>query len=135
MDQLPLDICNIIQQYKKDMELLTETPQHKNYISTILAEERNIIAKICALSFGHFATILRARDILEASVDLIEFYRESEFNWNQRHQIWGMQPTENPPACCAHIGYLVYQWLCLEGEQATVDGMVASCLLEKFALW
>ena len=129
MDVLPLDICNIIQQYKLDMELLTETPQHKNYVCTILAEERNIIAKICALSFGQY---LRAQDILEASMDLIEFYRESEMNWNQRHHIWGMQPSENPPVCCTHIGYLVYQWLCLEGA---VDGMVASCLLDKFALW
>ena len=126
---LPLEICNLIKQYKLDMELLTETPQHQNYISTILAEERNIIAKICALSYGQY---LRAKDILEASMDLIEFYRESEINWNQRHQIWGIQPTENPPTCCKHIGYLVYQWLCLESE---VDGMVVSCLLDKFALW
>ena len=135
MDELPLEVCKIIQQYKEDMELLTETPQAQHYICEILAEERNIIAKICALSFGHYATVLRAKDILEASVDLIEFYRESENNWNKRHAIWGLSPTENPPACCSHIGYLVYQWLCLEGERATVDGLIASCLLDKIALW
>ena len=91
MDELPLEVCKIIQQYKKDMELLTETPQAQHYICEILAEERNIIAKICALSFGHYATVLRAKDILEASVDLIEFYRESENNWNKRHAIWGLK--------------------------------------------
>ena len=135
MEKLPLDVCKIILQYKHDMELLTETPQAQHYISTILAEERNIIAKICALSFGHYATILRAKDILEASTDLIEFYRESENNWNMRHQIWGITPTENPPTCSEHIGYLVYQWLCIQGSNATVDGMVASSLLNKIALW
>ena len=135
MEKLPLDVCKIILQYKHDMELLTEPPQAQHYISTILAEERNIIAKICALSFGHYATILRAKDILEASTDLIEFYRESENNWNMRHQIWGLTPTENPPTCSEHIGYLVYQWLCNQGSNATVDGMVASSLLNKIALW
>ena len=135
MEKLPLDVCKIILQYKHDMDLLTETPQAQHYISTILAEERSIIVKICALSFGHYATILRAKDILEASVDLIDFYRESERNWNRRHQIWGITPTENPPMCDEHIGYLVYQGLCIQGENATVDGMVASSLLNKIALW
>ena len=134
MDKLPIDVCRIIQQYKEDFELLEQTPQVQHYICGILAE-RNIIAKICALSFGHYATILRAKDILEASTDLIEFYRESENNWNRRHAIWGIMPTENPPTCCSHIGYLVYQWLSIEGERATVDGLIASCLLDKIALW
>ena len=135
MEKLPFDVCKIILKYKEDMELLTETPQAQHYISTILAEERSIIAKICALSFGHYATILRAKDILETSVDLIDFYRESETNWNKRHAIWGLTPTESPPTCNQHVGYLVYQWLCLQGENATIDGMVASCLLDRFALW
>ena len=134
MDKLPIDVCRIIQQYKEDFELLEQTPQVQHYICGIHAE-RNIIAKICALSFGHYATILRAKDILEASTDLIDFYRESENNWNRRHAIWGIMPTENPPTCCSHIGYLVYQWLSLEGERATVDGLIASCLLDKIDLW
>ena len=78
MDKLPIDVCKIIQQYKEDFELLEQTPQVQHYICGILAEERNIIAKICALSFGHYATILRAKDILEASTDPIEFYRIRE---------------------------------------------------------
>ena len=135
MDDLPLDVCKIIRQYQEDMELLTDTPQVQHYICGILAEERNIIAKICALSFGQYSTILRAKDILEASTDLIEFYRESEKNWNRRHAVWGLRPTESPPTCNEHIGYLVYQWLCIEGERATVDGMIASCLLDRISLW
>ena len=81
METLPLDVCNIIQQYKLDFELFEEQPNPVHYVSTFLAEERKIITQICALSFGNLATILRARDILDASVDLIDFYREAEKNW------------------------------------------------------
>ena len=71
---LPLDICKIIEQYKVSMELLEDRPKPQHYVSKYLAEERQILTQICALSFGNLSTILRARDILEASVDLIDFY-------------------------------------------------------------
>ena len=135
MEALPLDICQIINKYKVSMELLEARPKPQHYISTFLAEERSIITQICALSYGSLATILRARDILEASVDLIEFYRSSERNWNAQHEVWGITPFENPPTCREHIGYLVYQWLCMQGENASLDGIAASCLLGKFCFW
>ena len=135
MDELPLDVCRIIDQYKLDMELLTATPNMQRYISTVLAEERNIIGKICALSYGSLPTILRAKDILEASVDLIDFYRDAETNWNKRHDVWGLTPIQNPPSCSNNIGYLVYQWLCLEGQQANMDCLVATGFLNKYTLW
>ena len=135
MEALPLDICKIIDQYKISMELLESRPQPHHYISKFLAEERHIITQICALSFGDMSTILRARDILEASVDLIDFYHETEQNWNAQHEVWGLTPYKNPPGLREHIGYLVYQWLCLQGENASLDGITASCLLGKFCFW
>jgi hypothetical protein len=135
METLPLDVCNIIQQYKLDFELFEEQPNPVHYVSTFLAEERKIITQICALSFGNLATILRARDILDASVDLIDFYREAEKNWEQRNAVWGMVALRNPPCCSNNIGYLVYKWLCLEGDNAGMDGFVATCLLNKFSFW
>ena len=135
MEALPLDICKIIDQYKVSMELLEARPQPQHYVSKFLAEERQIITQICALSFGNLAAILRARDVLEASVDLIDFYHEAEENWNAQHDVWGLTPVDNPPACREHIGYLVYQWLCLQGDNASLDGIAASCLLGKFCFW
>ena len=135
MDTLPLDVSNIIQQYKRDFELLEEQPNPEHYISSFPSYERKIITQICALSFGNLATILQARDILEASVDLIDFYREAETNWNQRNAVWGIVALHHPPCCQNHIGYLVYKWLCLEGENAGMDGFVATCLLNKFCFW
>ena len=132
MNDLPLVICNIIQKYKEAFELIDARPEPQHFVNTILADERSIIKKICALNF---ATILRARDILDASVDLIEFFMEAEKNWNKRHEIWDLVPTESPPSCKNNLGYLVYQWLCLEGPEATVDGLLAASLLDKFAMW
>ena len=135
MEALPLDICKIIDQYKVSMELLEARPKQHHYVCKFLAEERDMITQICALSFGNLATILRARDILEASVDLIDFYRESESNWNAQHDVWGLMACDSPPACREQIGYLVYQWSCLQGENASLDGIAASCLLGKFVFW
>ena len=135
MDCLPTDVSNIIYKFKRDMELLEGSPQPQHFISTFLEEERRIITMICALSFGQISTILRAREIIEASVDLIEFYRASEVNWNERHAVWGITPYETPPVCSNHIGYLVYQWLCLQEENVSLDGIAASCLLGKFCFW
>ena len=132
MDDLPLAICKIINQYKEAFELIDDQPEPEHFISRIFAEERNIIVKICALNF---ATILRARDILDASADLVQYYMEAEKNWNKRHEIWDIVPVENPPSCRNNLGYLVYQWLSLEGPEATVDGMLAANLLDRIALW
>ena len=81
MDDLPLDVCKIIHQYKRDMELFVQQPEAKYYISPFLEDERQIIKNICALRLGTLPTLLRVRDILEASVDLIDFYRERERIW------------------------------------------------------
>ena len=135
MDDLPLDVCKIIHQYKRDMELFVQQPEAKYYISPFLEDERQIIKNICALSLGTLPTLLRVRDILEASVDLIDFYRESERIWAARHKVWGLTPYAHPPSCGDHLGYVVYQWLSLQGSNGGLEGMVANCMLHKFCFW
>lgn len=135
MDSLPFDVVKIIDQYKLDMEMLMQRPDPSHYMCSFRAEERQILTQICTLSFGHLATVLRVRDILEASVDLIDFYRESERIWNCRHQIWGLTPYNTPPGCSDHLGYMVYKWLCLQSDRDGMDGVIASCIVNQFCFW
>ena len=132
MDALPTVIVKLIMSFKRDMDLLEDEPKPQYYVSPFLTDERKLITKITALCYGEIPTIMRARELLSACTDLGDFYRHSDANWYARHAIWGLTPIHPPPSCRNNLGYLVYQWLSLEGDQAEIDSLTAGLLFGRY---
>ena len=118
--------------YKRDMDLLIAEPKPQFYVSQFLTDERNLITKITALCYGEIPTIVRVREMLDACTDLKDFYQHSDDNWCARHAVWGLTPIHPPPACQNNLGYVMYQWLALEGDRAEINALTASVLFGRY---